>query len=249
VGNPPRGSNTHGARALGGEPGKAGFATACCAESSNDDETLTGKMSSERQIAANRRNAQRSTGPRTLNGKHRSRRNAIRHGLTAETVIGILERVEDYQAFEKAIVTDYAPRSAAEHELVTRLASLMWRLRRATAIESGLLQIQGEILRDRAGHNVSAINVVYRLIGEHSGACAAETNVSAGRPALVNSDRPRTIAKHSDVARCFLRLANLDNGIFERLGRYETRLARQITRTVMLLEVLKTRFAKASNTN
>ena len=48
-------------------------------------------MSSLRQIAANRRNALKSTGPATQEGKQHSRCNALRHGLTAETVIGVLE--------------------------------------------------------------------------------------------------------------------------------------------------------------
>ena len=44
-------------------------------------------MTSLKQLEANRRNALKSTGPRTENGKHASRRNALRHGFTAETVI------------------------------------------------------------------------------------------------------------------------------------------------------------------
>ena len=49
------------------------------------------RMTTEKQIAANRENAKKSTGPRTLDGKRKSRRNAVRHGLTAETVIDVLE--------------------------------------------------------------------------------------------------------------------------------------------------------------
>ena len=88
-------------------------------------------MTSFRQIEANRRNAGKSTGPTTERGKQRSRCNALRHGLTAETVIGALEDAEDYRAFEATIIADYDAQSAVERELVLRLASLLWRLRRA----------------------------------------------------------------------------------------------------------------------
>jgi hypothetical protein len=84
-------------------------------------------MTSFRQIEANRRNACKSTGPITDEGKQRSRCNAVRHGLTAETVIGTLEDAEDYKAFEAAIIADYDAQSAVERELVLRLASLLWR--------------------------------------------------------------------------------------------------------------------------
>src|ERR1700720_4448216 len=103
-------------------------------------------MSSLRQIEANRRNARLSTGPVTEEGKRRSRHNALRHGPTAETVIGALEDVEDYAAFEMAVTADYDAQSAVERELVLRLASLLWRLRRATAIESALFKIQAKHL-------------------------------------------------------------------------------------------------------
>ena len=85
-------------------------------------------MTSFRQIEANRRNARLSTGPVTEEGKRRSRQNAVRHGLTAETVIDALEDAEDYAAFEMAVTADYDAQSAVERELVLRLASLLWRL-------------------------------------------------------------------------------------------------------------------------
>jgi hypothetical protein len=105
-------------------------------------------VTSFQQIEANRRNAQRSTGPITEAGKHRSRRNAVRHGLCAETVVGTLEDIEDYKGFEAAIIADYDAETAVERELVLRLASLFWRIRRTTAIETTLLGIQGEIVRN-----------------------------------------------------------------------------------------------------
>src|SRR5262249_35662384 len=106
-------------------------------------------MTTEKQVIANQQNAKHSTGPRTEFGKRRSRRNAIRHGLTAETVIDSLEDAADYMAFERAIKSDYSPRTAIESQLVTRLASLLWRLRRAVIVESGLLNIQADMIRGR----------------------------------------------------------------------------------------------------
>src|SRR5215216_4309637 len=103
-------------------------------------------MSSIRQIEANRRNALKSTGPTTAAGKQRARCNAVRHGLTAETVISALEDAEDYKGFEAAIIADYDARSAVERELILRLASVLWRLRRASSIETGLFEIQAQHL-------------------------------------------------------------------------------------------------------
>ena len=82
-------------------------------------------MSSFKRIEANRRNALQSTGPTTDEGKERSRCNAVRHGLTAETVIADLENAEDYQAFEATIIADYETETAVERELVLRLASVL----------------------------------------------------------------------------------------------------------------------------
>src|SRR5438132_1146407 len=105
-------------------------------------------MTSLKQIEANRRNSLKSTGPKTEAGKQASRCNAVRHGLTAETAIGALEDAEDYKAFEATIIADYDAQSAIERELVLRLASLLWRLRRATTMETGLFEIQAEHLRE-----------------------------------------------------------------------------------------------------
>ena len=125
-------------------------------------------MTSFRQIEANRRNARKSTGPVTAEGKQRSRCNAVRHGLTAETVIGTLEDAEDYKAFEATIIADYDAQSAVERELVLRLASLLWRLRRATTMETGLFEIQADHLHQfRQGRQVqpNSREIIYAIFG------------------------------------------------------------------------------------
>ena len=65
------------------------------------------KVASERQTAANRRNAQKSTGPRSAGGKRRARRNAYRHGLgAADPLFGSGE--EELEAFARSIAGDHA---------------------------------------------------------------------------------------------------------------------------------------------
>jgi hypothetical protein len=194
-------------------------------------------VTSFRQIEANRRNALRSTGPTTEDGKRRSRQNAVRHGLSAETVVEIIEDLDDYRGFEAAIIADYDARTAVERELVLRLASLLWRLRRATMIETELLRIQADVLRDRRSSHLAArsrTGVPFPPVQD------VQVDLTNGDPwpAGHSTSRfvPQPVNSTRDLAHCFLRLANLDNGIFERLGRYESALSRQVVRILFLLK-------------
>jgi hypothetical protein len=83
------------------------------------------------------------------NKRRRSRRRTWRDGLADQTVVKTLEDVRSYRAFERALIGSVDPRSMIELGLVHRLASLLWRLRRASAIETGLFEIQGEFLLAR----------------------------------------------------------------------------------------------------
>ena len=206
-------------------------------------------MTSFRQIETNRRNALLSTGPTSEAGKHRSRRNAVRHGLTAETVVETLEDIEDYRGFEAAVIASYDARNAVERELVLRLASLLWRLRRATAIETELLRIQAEISRDlkirpdagwsrdtRAPEVAGRPSSVDDMDQDETDGCNVHHHIWRG------PDRRRqAVSPSRDLAYCFLRLINLDAGVFERLGRYESALSRQLFRTLLLLKAARAR--------
>ncbi len=202
-------------------------------------------MTSARQLEANRGNALKSTGPRTIDGKQASRRNALRHGLTAETLIEPLEDPEAYQEFEAAIVAEYVPQSPVEKELVHRLASLFWRLRRATSIETGLLRLQSEILQ---GFRSSRQKTIETETGEREGAGNFGTFRGADRagtqstPAFPGESpltQPADPAR--DIAISFLRLANLDSEMVDRLSRYESGLWRQLVQTIFALQTLKRR--------
>jgi len=208
-------------------------------------------MTSFRQIEANRRNARKSTGPITEEGKQRSRCNAIRHGLTAETVIGALEDAKDYQAFEAAIIADYDAQSAVERELVLRLASLLWRLRRATTMETGLFQIQAEHLSElRQAREVDPATreIVYAMFGRsgsfsfnRDAASDSMTNQTETGPGFVLKSFDPAFDPAADLARCFLRLTNLPNYALDRLSRYEATLWRQAGQILFALDALDRR--------
>jgi hypothetical protein len=81
--------------------------------------------------------------------RRRSRHRAWRDGLADQTVVKTLENVRSYRSFERTLIGSVDPRTVIELELVHRLASLLWRLRRASAIEAGLFELQGELLLAR----------------------------------------------------------------------------------------------------
>jgi hypothetical protein len=201
-------------------------------------------MTSFRQLGANRRNARKSTGPNTEEGKQRSRRNAVRHGLTAETVIGALEDAEDYKAFEAAITADYDAQSSVERELVLRLASLLWRLRRATTMETGLFDDLNEFEQARQVHPTSR-EVVYALF-RHSdhfnddSASRGVANETEARPRFASDALEPVVppGPNTHLARCFLHLANLPSHALDRLSRYEATLWRQLRQNLIALDAL-----------
>jgi len=97
---------------------------------------------SEKQLAANRTNAQRSTGPRTPAGKRTVSRNPIKHGICATDIVASAsERIEDFEALRSALAEDLLPEGALENLLVEQIATLNWRLRRILRAEAGAISI------------------------------------------------------------------------------------------------------------
>jgi hypothetical protein len=94
-------------------------------------------MSTKAQIAANRRNARKSTGPTSEAGKAASSMNNLRHGLRARTLILPGETQEEFDKILAAMQQEYQPQSDSEHFLVKQAATARWNLERAAAYEAG----------------------------------------------------------------------------------------------------------------
>ncbi len=101
-------------------------------------------MASQAQIDANRRNARKSTGPRTPEGKDRSSRNGVLHGLTAEKHFLSGEDPADFEALLARFRADWKPVTVTEESLVERMAAAHWRVRRFAAMEAGLFNLSFE---------------------------------------------------------------------------------------------------------
>ena len=95
----------------------------------------------QKQIDANRRNAQHSTGPKTEAGKVRASLNAWRHGLTGQVATMPHEDLAVFTRFTADIRQAYAPEGALETQIAQSIAEDEWRLNRARAIENNVLAL------------------------------------------------------------------------------------------------------------
>jgi len=181
------------------------------------------------------------------NKRRRSRRRAWRDGLADQTVVKALEHVRCYRAFERALIASVDPRSALELALVHRLASLLWRLRRASAIETGLFEIQAKLLSTRGQAPSRGASQPGTATGANGHSKGPGSN---GRddPPISDHDNslsttmraaPGRWSNSRAIVQCFLRLCNLDPTLLDRAGSYEARLWRQAAQTIWTLEAMR----------
>jgi hypothetical protein len=95
-------------------------------------------MTDSKRLAANRLNATKSTGPTTAAGKARSKMNALKHGLTAKSVIVAGENRDDFTEFAEVFMKELQPQTPIEHEMALEIIMAAWRRRRCYRIESKL---------------------------------------------------------------------------------------------------------------
>jgi hypothetical protein len=201
-------------------------------------------MATTRQIEANRRNAKKSTGPKTPAGKARVASNAVKHGILAQGVLLADEDQEVFQAFAYDLLADLKPEGAVERLLSEQIIDLGWRLRRARRAEAGLIA-RWQAVADEEWFRAKAEDLeiregdiaMDRVLMQH-GIVPANLLVAISQPechtALLEAAETAAALGRGDLARlgeAFVRDAVGGDAIFK-LNRYETALARRLSRTL-----------------
>ena len=186
-------------------------------------------MASRRQIRANRRNARKSTGPKTEAGKAASSANALKHGLTAaEAVVLPEEEPEDFERLREGVIADLAPAGALQVALAQRIAVLLWRLDRVARLEAELF-VHGHLARQRDSL-AQAENqaLVSHSIARHLGEEAMEV-----RKKLDQRVRDINMRILTDAPSAGVLVGRKESArAYDQLGRHEASLQRALNRTL-----------------
>ncbi|MDH3890514.1 MAG: hypothetical protein OEV49_05470 [candidate division Zixibacteria bacterium] len=175
---------------------------------------------SEKQIAANRRNAKKSTGPKSVNGKAASSRNAIKHGLHATDIVlnspHLNEDPEQYQQLLDSLIEELKPEGILQEHLVLKIANALWRYRRVINAEKSKINCQ----LDQAAEDIER----GRQFGVFIDPDDLDDDTVERRNADILGSQSMPSESHRDT-----------------LQRYEMRLDRQLTRCYTLLFRLQDR--------
>src|SRR5215218_8291971 len=98
-------------------------------------------MATEKQLAANRRHAQRSAGPVSQTGKAVAKFNSLQHGMTASTTVLPYEDATSYAELRESFVATYNPANAVEAALVETVVNSYWRLLRVRRVETAAITL------------------------------------------------------------------------------------------------------------
>ena len=204
-------------------------------------------MTSDRKAEANRRNALKSTGPRTPEGKAAVRLNALRHGLRSEEILLPGEDEEALREMGDRLEAELQPVGELENLLVDRVVAAYWRLRRVGRVEAGIFawelyqELAERAEREARGYESSILSHVaddYTTI----------TDKEKHEEALSRAQQMRSEQgdETATLGRTFVRDANLANA-FSKLSRYEAGIERSLYKALHELQRLQA--ARRANTN
>lgn len=199
------------------------------------------KRCSSRKVRANRKNAVRSTGPRTPNGRARASLNSLRHGILSEKALLPGEDADALIELAARLHAEFAPQGVMEEHLIQRLESSIWRLRRVSRAEAEVFAWH----RNRSAENDAREEVrllegsrrpLLSALGE--GKAVSESRVH--REATRREEEARTVRLSGEYAigMAFVREAS-GGDAFLKLARYETALERSLYRALLELQRLQ----------
>ena len=194
-------------------------------------------MTSEKKAEANRRNALKSTGPKTPEGKAAVRLNALRHGLRSEEILLRGEDEEALRELGERLRDELQPAGELEYLLVDRIIASYWRLLRLGRVEAGIFAWErSEELAERAEREAQRYEsgqvedlVKYLDITIIDEKKHEEAHSRARR---IRSEQEEETAT---LGRTFARDADRANA-FSKLSRYETAIERTLYRALHELE-------------
>jgi hypothetical protein len=161
-------------------------------------------MTTEAQVTANRLNAQRSTGPRTTEGKAAVALNAVKHGLRAQMVVLPGEAEDEYARFCEEMMEDLRPQGLSEREVAERIVGLAWRLRRAGRYH----------------------DAVFAALYEQQVAALADTSSEAGDPGAADRVLGQMLLADFSGPRVLERVQlyerRIENGLFRARAEWDT---------------------------
>ena len=194
-------------------------------------------MTSQRKAEANRKNALKSTGPRTSEGKAAVRLNAMRHGLLSKEVLLPGEDADALRELDERLRAELQPSGELENLLVDRVVAAYWRLRRLGRVEAGIFawELYGQLAeraeREARGYESSPLD---ELVASR-GTKITDENKHEEALSRARELRSEQEAETATLGRTFVRDADRANA-FSKLSRYETAIERQLYKALHELE-------------
>jgi hypothetical protein len=175
-------------------------------------------MTTEAQIIANRRNALKSTGPRTQKGKNAITQNAVKHGLLARQAVISSENQADFELYCDRMLSEITPATPLESMLAERIVNLSWRLKRTGRIQA---QTIDALNTDNTTGPLARLtqSLLVKIQGQSKPApSASEPDLTLGRMAIKDFSNAR---------------------VLDRLLMYERRIEHSLYKTILELQKLQ----------
>ncbi len=195
-------------------------------------------MTTQKQIAANRRNSRGSTGPKTRTGKAESKMNAIKHGLLAAELVVRDEDPVEFAGVLENLVDELRAQGPLEEQLVERVAACMWRLRRLYRVEAEIFTYERLTIElDHASEEVAKYEVLHKVWKPMDQTRVHVTDERRHDQATTRLDNAHLLVQEeAGTLGAAFRSDAIHAGAISKLSRYEAAIERSLYRALHELQ-------------